>query len=80
MMSLEMRGLNDYDWAPDARYLLSDLVADFSGIVNALGSGDLNICGLSFGGPVSFVYAGEHPSASLPTIIGCHQSRENVVR
>ena len=69
VMSLDLRGHGDSDWAPDEKYQLSDYVADLAGIIDGLNLTDLSICGLSLGGRVAFVYAADHPAVVRSLVI-----------
>jgi len=69
VISLDLRGHGDSDWAPDGNYLLSNYVADVAAFIEELGLKDLSICGLSLGGRVAFVYAADHPSVVRSMVV-----------
>ena len=58
---LDVRGRGDSDWAPDADYRMPAYVADFEGVVEALGLRRFTLIGTSMGGRIAMHYAGRHP-------------------
>lgn len=58
MISMDLRGHGDSDWAPDGDYSQQALAADLHGVVRALPAPPVMV-GASMGGIATLVYAGE---------------------
>lgn len=60
VVSLDLRGHGDSDWAPDGDYRLDAFVADLHGVLGQLQQPPVLI-GASLGGLISLLAVGEHP-------------------
>lgn len=83
VISLDLRGHGDSDWAPDGSYMLSDYVSDLAGIVDELGLESVAIGGHSLGGRVAFIYASQHVAVVNGLIVvdvGPHVSKSGSSR
>ena len=69
VISVDVRGRGDSDWAPDADYSNDAYVADLEGIRQALGFERMSLVGTSMGGRISLTYAGTYPDRVERTIL-----------
>ena len=61
VVSMDVRGRGDSDWAKDGGYSNEDYVADLEGLREALGLERISLVGTSMGGRISMAYAGTYP-------------------
>ena len=61
VISVDVRGRGDSDWAQDADYSNEAYVADLEGLRQALGFERISLVGTSMGGRISLTYAGAYP-------------------
>jgi pimeloyl-ACP methyl ester carboxylesterase len=61
VISTDVRGRGDSDWAKDGAYQMTDYASDLAGIVDALGFQKFILSGTSMGGRISMHYAAAHP-------------------
>ena len=61
VLSLDLRGHGDSDWAPPHQYNYPDFARDTGGFIRTLGIGPVLLAGHSMGGMVSIVTAAEFP-------------------
>ncbi|MBI3953912.1 MAG: alpha/beta hydrolase [Chloroflexi bacterium] len=61
VLSLDVRGRGDSDWAQDADYTTRAYVGDLEGLRVALALERLSLIGTSMGGRISLAYAGLYP-------------------
>ncbi len=61
VISVDVRGRGDSDWAPDSDYSNDAYVADLEGLRQALGFERMSLVGTSLGGRISMTYAGTYP-------------------
>ena len=61
VMSVDVRGRGDSDWAKDSDYSNDAYVGDLEGLRAALGLERFSLVGTSMGGRISLAYAGTYP-------------------
>ena len=61
VVSVDVRGRGDSDWAKDGDYSNDSYVADLDGLREALGFEKFSLVGTSMGGRISMTYAGMYP-------------------
>ena len=61
VISVDVRGRGDSDWAADANYANDAYIADLEGLRQALGFERISLVGTSLGGRISMSYAGTYP-------------------
>ncbi|MYC28752.1 MAG: alpha/beta hydrolase [Chloroflexi bacterium] len=61
VISVDVRGRGDSDWAADANYSNEAYIADLEGLRQALGFERMSLVGTSLGGRISMSYAGTYP-------------------
>ena len=61
VISVDVRGRGDSDWAADGDYSNDAYVADLEGLRQALGFQRFSLVGTSMGGRISLTYAGTYP-------------------
>lgn len=61
VISVDVRGRGDSDWAADGDYSNDAYVADLEGLRQALGFERFSLVGTSMGGRISLTYAGTFP-------------------
>ena len=61
VISVDVRGRGDSDWAEDGDYSNDAYVADLEGLRQALGFDRFSLVGTSMGGRISMTYAGTYP-------------------
>ena len=69
MVSVDVRGRGDSDWAADGDYSNDAYVADLEGIRQALGFERFSLVGTSMGGRISLTYAGTYPQRVERTVL-----------
>ena len=69
VISVDVRGRGDSDWAPDGDYSNDAYVADLEGLRQALGLERLSLVGTSMGGRISLTYAGTYPDRVERTVL-----------
>ncbi len=69
VISVDVRGRGDSDWAADGDYSNDAYVADLEGLRQALGFERFSLVGTSMGGRISLTYAGTHPDRVERTIL-----------
>ena len=69
VMSVDVRGRGESDWAPDANYSNDAYVADLEGVRQALGFDRISLVGTSLGGRISMTYAGTYPERVERTVL-----------
>ncbi len=69
VISVDVRGRGDSDWAADGNYSNDDYVADLEGLRQALGFERFSLVGTSMGGRISLTYAGTYPERVERTIL-----------
>jgi pimeloyl-ACP methyl ester carboxylesterase len=69
VLALDQRGHGQTQWAPPTDYDTSEMVADMSAFVAALGLSQFVLLGLSMGGLVSIGYAGKRPAELAKLVI-----------
>ncbi len=69
VISVDVRGRGDSDWAADGDYSNDAYVADFEGLRQALGFERFSLVGTSMGGRISLTYAGTYPERVERTIL-----------
>lgn len=60
-LALDLRGFGDSQWSVDRAYTTDDHRADLEGVCDALGLGEIDLVGFSWGGLVGLAYAARHP-------------------
>ncbi|MEM7408185.1 MAG: alpha/beta hydrolase [Pseudomonadota bacterium] len=60
VLSLDLRGHGDSEWAPDGRYGYARYAADVAAFIDALGTGPVGLVGHSMGGMVALLTASRH--------------------
>ena len=69
VISVDVRGRGDSDWAADSDYSNDAYVADLEGLRQALGFERFSLVGTSMGGRISLTYAGTYPERVERTIL-----------
>ena len=69
IISVDVRGRGDSDWAADANYSNDAYVADLEGLRQALGFECMSLVGTSMGGRISLTYAGTYPDRVERTVL-----------
>ena len=69
VISVDVRGRGDSDWATDGDYSNDAYVADLEGVREALGFERFSLVGTSMGGRISLTYAGTYPERVERTIL-----------
>ena len=69
VISVDVRGRGDSDWAADGNYSNDAYVADLEGLRQALGFERFLLVGTSMGGRISLTYAGTHPERVERTVL-----------
>ena len=69
VISLDVRGRGDSEWAADGNYSNDSYVADLEGLRQALGFERISLVGTSMGGRISLTYAGTYPDRVERTVL-----------
>ena len=69
VISVDVRGRGDSDWAADGDYSNDAYVADLEGLRQALGFERFSLVGTSMGGRISLTYAGTFPERVERTVL-----------
>ena len=69
VISVDVRGRGDSDWAADGDYSNDAYVADLEGLRQALGFESFSLVGTSMGGRISLTYAGTYPGRVERTVL-----------
>ena len=69
VISVDVRGRGDSDWATDGDYSNDAYVADVEGLRQALGFERFSLVGTSMGGRISMTYAGAYPARVERTVL-----------
>ena len=69
VISVDVRGRGDSDWAADGDYSNDAYVADLEGLRQALGLERMSLVGTSMGGRISLTYAGTYPERVERTVL-----------
>ena len=69
VISVDVRGRGDSDWAADANYSNDAYIADLEGLRQALGFQRMSLVGTSLGGRISMSYAGAYPDRVERTVL-----------
>lgn len=69
VISVDVRGRGDSDWATDANYSNDAYIADLEGLRQALGFERISLVGTSLGGRISMSYAGTYPERVERTVL-----------
>jgi pimeloyl-ACP methyl ester carboxylesterase len=69
VISLDVRGRGDSEWAADGNYSNDAYVADLEGLRQALGFERFSLVGTSMGGRISLTYAGTYPDRVERTVL-----------
>ena len=69
VISVDVRGRGDSDWAANGDYSNDSYVADLEGLRQALGFERLSLVGTSMGGRISLTYAGTYPNRVERTVL-----------
>ena len=69
VISVDVRGRGDSDWAADGNYSNDAYVADLEGLRQVLGIERLSLVGTSMGGRISLTYAGAYPERVERTVL-----------
>ena len=69
VISVDVRGRGDSDWAADGDYSNDAYVADLEGLRQALGFERFSLVGTSMGGRISLTYAGAYPERVERTVL-----------
>ena len=69
VISVDVRGRGDSDWAADGDYSNDAYVSDLEGLRQALGFERFSLVGTSMGGRISLTYAGTHPDRVERTVL-----------
>ena len=69
VISVDVRGRGDSDWAADSDYSNDAYVADLEGLRKALGFERFSLVGTSMGGRISLTYAGAYPERVERTVL-----------
>ena len=69
VISVDVRGRGDSDWAADGDYSNDAYVADLEGLRQVLGLEQFSLVGTSMGGRISLTYAGAYPERVERTVL-----------
>ena len=69
VISVDVRGRGESDWAADANYSNDAYIADLEGLRQALGFEQVSLVGTSLGGRISMTYAGVYPDRVSRTVL-----------
>ena len=69
VISVDVRGRGDSDWAADGDYSNDAYVADLEGLRQVLGLERFSLVGTSMGGRISLTYAGAYPERVERTVL-----------
>ena len=69
VISVDVRGRGDSDWAADGDYSNDSYVADLEGLRQSLGFERFSLVGTSMGGRISLTYAGTYPERVERTVL-----------
>ena len=69
VVSVDVRGRGDSDWAADGDYSNDSYVADLEGLRQFLGFERFSLVGTSMGGRISLTYAGAYPDRVERTVL-----------
>ena len=69
VISVDVRGRGESDWAADRNYSNDAYVADLEGLRQVLGFERLSLVGTSMGGRISLTYAGTYPDRVERTVL-----------
>ena len=69
VISVDVRGRGDSDWAADGDYSNDAYVADLEGLRQVLGLARFSLVGTSMGGRISLTYAGAYPERVERTVL-----------
>ena len=69
VISVDVRGRGDSDWAADGDYSNDAYLADLEGLRQALGLEQFSLVGTSMGGRISLTYAGAYPERVEWTVL-----------
>lgn len=69
VISVDVRGRGESDWAADANYSNDAYIADLEGLRQALGFERISLVGTSLGGRISMTYAGTYPDRVERTVL-----------
>ena len=69
VISVDVRGRGDSDWAADGDYSNDAYVSDLEGLREALGFERLSLVGTSMGGRISLTYVGTYPERVERTVL-----------
>ena len=69
VISMDVRGRGDSDWAANGDYSNDAYVADLEGLRQALGFERFSLVGTSMGGRISLTYAGTYPDRVERTVL-----------
>lgn len=69
VISVDVRGRGDSDWAADGDYSNDAYVADLEGLRQSLGFERFSLVGTSMGGRISLTYAGTYPERVERTVL-----------
>ena len=69
VISVDVRGRGDSDWAADGDYSNDAYVSDLEGVRQALGFERFSLVGTSMGGRISLTYAGTYPERVERTVL-----------
>ena len=69
VISVDVRGRGDSDWATDGNYSNDAYVADLEGLRQSFGFERLSLVGTSMGGRISLTYAGTYPERVERTVL-----------
>ena len=69
VISVDVRGRGESDWAADANYSNDAYIADLEGLRQALGFERMSLVGTSLGGRISMTYAGTYPDRVERTVL-----------
>ncbi len=69
VISVDVRGRGESDWAADADYSNDAYIADLEGLRRSLGFERMSLVGTSLGGRISMSYAGTYPNRVERTVL-----------
>ena len=69
VISVDVRGRGESDWAADADYSNDAYIADLEGLRRSLGFERMSLVGTSLGGRISMSYAGTYPDRVERTVL-----------
>ena len=69
VISVDVRGRGDSDWAADGDYSNEAYLADLEGLRQVLGLESFSLVGTSMGGRISLTYAGSYPERVERTVL-----------